>query len=171
MGLGALGAACAEALVGLGFDVVGWSRRKKTLNKVGCFYGKQGFDLFLAQSEIVICLLPLTTDTRGILNEENMRKLPEGAFIINAAQGGHLVETDLLKLLESNHIASAALDVFENEPLPKENSLWSHPKVSITPHVAALVNYESASAVIADTIRRSLDGRPLLNLIDPVRGY
>lgn len=171
MGLGSLGVACAEALVGLGFDVVGWSRRKKTINRVGCFYDKQGFDLFLAQSEIVICLLPLTTDTRGILNAENMRKLPKGAFIINAARGGHLIETDLLKLLESNHIAGAALDVFENEPLPKENPLWSHPKVAITPHVAALVNYESASAVIADTIRRSLDGRPLLNVIDPVRGY
>lgn len=171
MGLGSLGAGCAEALVSLGFDVVGWSRRKKTINKVGCFYGPQALDLFLAQSEIVVCLLPLTADTREILNEANMRKLPRGAFVINAARGGHLVEDALLKLLDSNHIAGAALDVFEKEPLPKDHPFWFHPKVTITPHVAALVDYESASAVIANTIRRSLDGRPLLNVIDPVRGY
>jgi glyoxylate/hydroxypyruvate reductase len=171
MGLGSLGASCAKSLVGLGFDVVGWSRRKKSISNVGSFYGDAGLDLFLAQSEILVCLLPLTDDTRGILNEENMHKLPVGAFIVNAARGGHLVEQDLLALLETQHIEGAALDVFETEPLPTENLLWSHPKVTVTPHVAALVDFESAAAVIAETIRRSRDGRPLLNVVDPVRGY
>ncbi|NKB22143.1 MAG: glyoxylate/hydroxypyruvate reductase A [Alphaproteobacteria bacterium] len=171
MGLGSLGSACAKTLVGLGFDVIGWSRRKKTINKVGCFYGEQGLGLFLARSEIVVCLLPLTNETRGILNTTNMQKLPAGAFIINAARGGHLIEGDLLALLESEHIAGAALDVFETEPLPANNPLWSHSKVTVTPHVAALVDFDSAATVIAETIRRSREGRPLLNVVDPVRGY
>lgn len=171
MGLGSLGAACAESLVALGFDVVGWSRHKKSIDNVDCFHGKEGLDHFLAQSEIVVCLLPLTAETRGILNDGNMQKLPPGSYIINAARGGHLVEQDLLKLLEVGHIAGAALDVFETEPLPKDNPIWAHPKIAITPHVAALVDFESAAAVIADTVRRSREGRPLLNVVDPVQGY
>lgn len=171
MGLGSLGAACAQSLTGLGFNVVGWSRSQKLINNVESFYGDEGLDLFLAESEIVVCLLPLTDETRGILNEKNMCKLPVGAFVINAARGGHLVEQDLLALLESQHIGGAALDVFEIEPLPKANPLWSHPRVIVTPHVAALVDYESAAEVIAETVRRSREGRPLLNVVDPVRGY
>jgi len=171
MGLGSLGAACAQSLTGLGFDVVGWSRRQKSISNVRSFHGEEGLGLFLAQSKIVVCLLPLTDETRGILNENNMCKLPAGAFVINAARGGHLVERDLLKLLEAGHIAGAALDVFETEPLPKDNPLWSHPQIIVTPHIAALVDFESAAAVIADTVRRSHDGRPLLNVVDPVLGY
>jgi glyoxylate/hydroxypyruvate reductase A len=171
MGLGSLGAACAQSLVGLGFNVVGWSLSQKSINNVESFYGDKGLDLFLAKSEVVVCLLPLTDKTRAILNEENMRKLPAGAFVINAARGGHLVEKDLLALLESQHIEGAALDVFETEPLPKKNPLWSHPKITVTPHVAALVNFKSAAEVIAETVWRSRDGRPLLNLVDPLRGY
>ena len=171
MGLGSLGAACAQSLAGLGFDVVGWSRRQKNIGDVRSFHGEEGLDLFLAQSEIVVCLLPLTDETRRIINEENMRKLPPGAFIINAARGGHLVEQELLKLLQDGHIAGAALDVFETEPLPKANPLWSHPQISVTPHIAALVDFESAAAVIAETVKRSRDGRPLLNVVNPMLGY
>jgi glyoxylate/hydroxypyruvate reductase len=171
MGLGSLGAACAQSLVGLGFNIVGWSRSQKSIGDVKSFYGDEGLEPFLVESEIVVCLLPLTDETRGILDEENMRKLPAGAYIINAARGGHLVEQDLLGLLDSRHIEGAALDVFESEPLPKENPLWSHPRVIVTPHVAALVDFESAAVVIAETVRRSRDNRSLLNVVDPARGY
>ena len=171
MGLGSLGAACAKALVDLGFDVLGWSRRDKKFNKVRVFYGRQGLDPFLAQSEILVCLLPLTNQTDGILNEKSMKKLRPGAFIINAARGAHLVESDLLNLLNDGHIAGAALDVFKVEPLPQENLLWSHPRVMVTPHIAALVDLESAATVIAESIYQSRNGLTLDNVVDPVLGY
>ena len=171
MGLGSLGTVCAKSLVDLGFDVLGWSRRNKRINKVRVFSGEQGLNQFLSESKIIICLLPLTAKTKYILNEENMKKLPPGSFIINAARGGHLVEDDLLKLLNNGHIAGAALDVFEVEPLPKENLLWSHPKVMVTPHVAALVDLESAAAVISETIFRCRNGLPPKNVVNPMEGY
>ena len=171
MGLGSLGTACAEALVNLGFNVLGWSRRDKNIDKVKNFMGEHGLNEFLTQSEIVICLLPLTKKTKNILNEENLKKLPTGSFVINGARGGHIDESDLLKLLNEGHIAGAALDVFEKEPLPKENLLWGHPKVTVTPHVAALVNLESSAKVISETIYSCRNGRPLQNVVDPFEGY
>ena len=171
MGLGSLGTACAKALVNLGFDVSGWSRRDKKIDKVKVFSGEHGLNQFLSQSEIIICLLPLTSKTKKILNEENLKKLPPGSFVINAARGGHVVENDLLKLLNNGHIGGAALDVFETEPLPKENLLWTHPKVTVTPHVAALVNLESAAKAISETIYCSRNGLPLQNVVDLIEGY
>ena len=115
--------------------------------------------------------MPLTKKTKNILNEENLKKLPTGSFVINGARGGHIVESDLLKLLNEGHIAGAALDVFEKEPLPKETLLWGHPKVTVTPHVAALVNLESSAKVISETIYSCRNGRPLQNVVDPFEGY
>ena len=109
--------------------------------------------------------------TKNILNEENLKKLPPGSFVINAARGGHIVESDLLKLLDDGHIGGAALDVFEIEPLPQKNLLWTHPKVTVTPHVAALVNLESAAKVISETIYCCRNGLPLKNIVDPIEGY
>ncbi|MBO39499.1 MAG: glyoxylate/hydroxypyruvate reductase A [Rhodospirillaceae bacterium] len=171
MGLGSLGTVCANALINLGFDVLGWSRRDKEIDKVRVFSGGQGLNKFLTQSEIIVCLLPLTRKTKNILNEENLKKLPPGSFVINAARGGHIVESDLLKLLDDGHIGGAALDVFEMEPLPKKNLLWSHPKVTVTPHVAALVNLESAAKAISETIYCCRNGLPLKNIVDPIEGY
>lgn len=171
LGLGTLGAACATALADLGFDVMGWSRDRKTIDRVRCYNGDEGLPLFLEGSEILVCLLPLTAETRGILDARTLSALPSGAYLINPGRGGHLVEQDLLEALDSGQIAAAALDVFQTEPLPGSHPFWTHPRVTITPHVAALVSPESAAEIIADTIHRSRHGLPLLNIADPARGY
>jgi len=171
MGLGALGAACAEALVPFGFDVIGWSRSRKTINGVGCFYGEEAFRPFLAQCEILVCLLPLTPDTVDILNRDTLSALPPGATLINVGRGEHLVEEDLLALLDSGHIAGATLDVFRTEPLPRGHPFWRHPKITVTPHIAAVTLARTAAPEIADNLRRLADGRPLLHVVDPGRGY
>ena len=171
MGLGTLGLACAQALTALGFDVLGWSRSKKTIDTVRCFYGPDGLKPFLNQSEILVCLLPLTVETESILNHDLFAALPMGSFLINAGRGAHLVEEDLLAALENGRIAGAALDVFRTEPLPKDHPFWSHPKIAVTPHVAALVNIPTATAAIADTIRRIRTGQELIDLAERSRGY
>ena len=169
--MGILGAACAEALVALGFDVAGWSRSPKSIAGVDGFTGSEGLKPFLARSEILVCLLPLTAETEDILDREAFASMPQGGFLINAGRGRHVVDADLLTALDSGQIAGAALDVFRTEPLPADHPFWTHPKIRITPHIAALVNEESATATIVDTIRRLRDGRKLLNVADPARGY
>lgn len=171
MGLGTLGTACAEALLGLGFDVIGWSRSRKTLNGVGCFYGIEGLHPFLTQSEILVCLLPLTPDTTGILNRATLSALTPGAALINVGRGEHLVEADLLFLLETGQISAATLDVFRTEPLPRDHAFWNHPKITVTPHIAAVTLARTAAPVIADTLRRLAKGQKLLNVVDTERGY
>ena len=140
MGLGALGSDCAKALSAIGFDVAGWSRRRKATDGIESFAGDQELGPFLERSEILVCLLPLTPKTEGILNADLFRRLPEGACIINAARGGHLVEADLLDALDDGRIGAATLDVFHTEPLPASSPFWSHPKVLVTPHVASLID-------------------------------
>jgi len=171
MGLGTLGAAAAEGLVRLGFDVLGWSRSRKTLAGVGCFYGDEAFHPFLAQCEILVCLLPLTPETADILNRETLSALPPGAALINVGRGEHLVEADLLALLETGQISGATLDVFRTEPLPRDHVFWRHPKITVTPHIAAVTLARTAAPEIADNLRRLADGRPLLHVVDPGRGY
>ncbi len=171
MGLGSLGEACAGALVGLGFDVIGWSRSRKELKGVGCFYGADGLHPFLAQSEILVCLLPLTPDTGDILNRATLSALPPGAALINVGRGEHLVEADLLALLASGQIAGATLDVFRTEPLPRDHAFWRHPKITVTPHIAAVTLPRTAAPVIADTLRRLAKGQKPLNVVDTGRGY
>jgi glyoxylate/hydroxypyruvate reductase A len=171
LGLGELGQDAAKKLKALGFDVAGWSRSEKKLTGIASYAGAAGLAPFLGRSDIVVCLLPLTTETEGILNAGTLALLPKGAALVNAARGAHLVEDDLLAALASGRISAAALDVFREEPLPADHPFWHHPHVIVTPHVAAFTNPTTAAPIILDNIRRFEDGRPLLNRIDPARGY
>ncbi len=171
MGLGELGAACAKSLVALGFDVAGWSRTPKLVAGVKSFHGPEGLAPFLNRTDMVVCLLPLTTETENIINAQTLAVLPRGAYVINAARGRHVEEEDLLAALDSGHIAGATLDVFRHEPLPPDHPFWSHPKVTVIPHCAALTQPKTAARTIADNIRRYLSGQPLLYVVDPARGY
>jgi glyoxylate/hydroxypyruvate reductase A len=171
MGQGNLGADCATALAALGFDVAGWSRRPKQVTGVQSFAGEDGLHAFLRRSEILVCLLPLTGSTRGILNRDLFRRLPEGASLINAARGEHLVEADLLAALDSGRIGSATLDVFHQEPLPQDHPFWDHPKVLVTPHVASLIDPVAGGKAIAANIRKWLAGEPVPDLVDLKQGY
>ena len=126
---------------------------------------------FLAACEILICLLPLTSDTRGILNEATFGQMPEGAYLINCARGPLVVEADLLAALDSGRLSGAALDVFDQEPLPPENPLWSHPRVRITPHVSSLTAPETAPPMLAAQVRCAQRGEPLEGLVDPNAEY
>ncbi len=171
MGLGALGGAVAKSLTGLGFDVAGWSRTLRTMDGVTCFDGDDGLVGFLDRSDILVCLLPLTRATRNILDARLFAKLPPGAYLINVARGHHLVDGDLIAALESGHLAGAALDVFDDEPLPEADPLWSHPKILITPHVAAQTHASTSAMAVADNIRRFREGEALWHVVDKARGY
>lgn len=171
LGLGELGAASAKALTGFGFDVLGWSRTAKSIDTVCGFHGDDGLDALLSQTDILICLLPLTDSTRGILNARTLSRLPRGSFLINAARGGHLVEADLIPLLDSGHLAGATLDVFAVEPLPGDHPFWSHPAITILPHAAALTHPKTASRIISANIARHRAGHALMNVVDRGRGY
>jgi glyoxylate/hydroxypyruvate reductase A len=171
LGLGALGSDAARKLAALGFPVSGWSRRPKSLPGIVCHHGADGFAALLRRSDILVCLLPLTPATRGILDARAFALLPRGAFLLNAARGGHVVEADLLAALDSGHLAGAALDVFEPEPLPPESPFWRHPKVVITPHAASVTIPASVAPQVLENIRRAREGAPLLNLVDPAAGY
>ncbi|MEM9222957.1 MAG: glyoxylate/hydroxypyruvate reductase A [Pseudomonadota bacterium] len=171
LGLGVLGADSARSLAVLGFDVAGWARRPKEIDGVTCFSGPDSLEPFLARSEILVCLLPLTPATAGILNGDLFAKLPKGAAVINAARGEHLVDEDLLAGLESGQISAATLDVFDTEPLPQEHPFWDHPKVLVTPHVASLIDPVAGGKLIADNLRRFIAGEPVPDLVDLAAGY
>ena len=171
LGLGELGGAAAAALLALGFPVMGWSRTPKQRPGGECFHGAEGFDAMLARSDILLCLLPLTPETRGILDRRALGLLPRGAFLLNAARGGHLVQEDLLAALDSGQVAAAALDVFEPEPLPPDHPFWAHPRVVMTPHAASITIPSSAAPQVVENLRRARSGQPLLNLVDFGAGY
>ncbi len=171
LGLGVTGADCASKAAGFGFPVRGWSRSPRALPGVECFHGPDGLEPMLAESRFLVCLLPLTPETRGIINARTLAALPRGAYVINAARGGHVVDADLLAALESGHIAGAMLDVFNQEPLPRDHPYWTHPKVTVTPHIAGLCVPRLMAPQIVDNVRRVREGRPLLNLVDRARGY
>ncbi|CAJ2377224.1 MAG: Glyoxylate/hydroxypyruvate reductase A [Arenicellales bacterium IbO2] len=171
LGLGVLGADAARALAALGFDVAGWSRGEKNIRGVASHHGARGLREMLARSEILVCLLPLTAQTENILNAETFAQLPKGAFVINAARGGHCMEEDLLAALESGHLAGAALDVFKTEPLEKSSPLWRHPRVYITPHIASMTVPATAAEHVMENIRRFRAGHELTHLADLAREY
>jgi glyoxylate/hydroxypyruvate reductase len=171
LGLGQFGADAALKLAALGFDVAGWSRGEKTLPGIGCFHGEAGFAPFLARSDIVVCLLPLTPATESVLDARSFALMPRGAAIVNVGRGGHLAEDDLLAALASGQIGAAVLDVFHAEPLPEGHPFWRHPNVIVTPHIAAATNPPTAAVIVADNIRRLRAGLPLRHLVDPALNY
>lgn len=171
LGLGELGLDAATKIGALGFRIAGWSRSQKSLPGIDGFHGADGLAPFLAQCKMLICLLPLTAETRGIINAETLANLPRGAYVINAARGGHIVDDDLLAALDSGHIAGATLDVFHVEPLPGEHRYWSHPGVTITPHNAADSFPEDVAPQLVENVRRALAGEALLNVVERARGY
>jgi glyoxylate/hydroxypyruvate reductase A len=171
LGLGEIGTMAAERLRDLDFKLSGWSRTPKDVTGVKSFAGNGELEAFLGQSDILVCVLPLTKDTRHVLSAKTFKMLPAGAYVINVARGGHLKEDDLIAAIDSGHLAGAALDVFETEPLPETSPLWTHPKVLITPHIAALSDPQAMAQVAIDGIARLENGRPLVNVVDLKRGY
>jgi glyoxylate/hydroxypyruvate reductase A len=171
LGLGALGAECARRLVAGGFQVLGWSRRPRLLPAVQCFAGEDGLRAMLPRTQALVCLLPLTPGTRGILDAGAFALLPRHACVINVARGAHVVEADLLVALDSGHLAHAYLDVFEREPLPPDHPYWTHPKITLTPHVAALTEPRTAIPEIAANIARVRRGETPRGLVDRASGY
>lgn len=171
MGLGAIGGFVAGRFAELGFAVNGWSRHRKDLPGVTGFAGADELPAFLARTDILVCLLPLTAQTRGILNAKTFAALPEGAFVINVARGAHLLAPDLIAALDSGHLSGAVLDVYETEPLPPDSPLWSHPKLIVTPHVAAITQ----PALAADFVIRGIEaferGETPENQVDAAREY
>jgi glyoxylate/hydroxypyruvate reductase A len=171
LGLGVLGTAAAAALAGLGFPVRGWSASPKTIDGVESFAGRAALPRFLAEVRSLVCLLPLTEDTRGILDAALFAALPEGAGLINVGRGRHLVEADLAAALDSGHLSSAVLDVLAEEPPPPGHRLFRHPKVIATPHVASMTHPATAARQVIAAVRRHREGLPLDNVIDRARGY
>ncbi|AJE48415.1 2-hydroxyacid dehydrogenase [Celeribacter indicus] len=171
LGLGELGATCAAALAGLGFRVTGWSRRPKDLPGIACLAGPDALSAALGAAEILVLLLPDTSPTRSILNADRLAALPQGACLVNPGRGTLVDDDALLAALDSGHVAHATLDVFRTEPLPPGHRYWSHPRVTVTPHVAADTRPDTASDVIAENIRRGEAGEPFLHLVDRAAGY
>ena len=169
--MGALGKFVGQQLRGLGYQVQGWSRSRKSPAEIGSYVGKAELKEFLRRSNILVCLLPLTPETENILSAETFNQLPAGAYLINAARGGHLVEEDLLGALASGQLSGALLDVFRQEPLPSQHPFWAQPKITITPHIASLTNPATAAAQVVENYRRLLCGAPLLNQVCRQRGY
>jgi glyoxylate/hydroxypyruvate reductase A len=176
MGLGTLGANTAEILKRIGFRVLGWSRSERRIDGIECFHGKPQLDAFLRRTDILVCLLPLTPDTRGILHRELFTKLnrngPLGApVIVNAGRGGLQNEQDILACLDDGTLGAASLDVYATEPLPPDSAFWTHPKVVLTPHNAADTDPDEISKYVARQIERFEAGGTLENVVDPARGY
>ena len=171
MGLGVLGERVARALRLFEFPVNGWSRSAKSIDGVQSFTGAGGLPDFLAATQVLVNLLPLTPDTRHLLNRATLSQLKPGAYVINVARGAHLVEDDLLALLDEGHLAGATLDVFNVEPLPPAHPFWLHPKITVTPHTSARTLRETSIAQIVGKIRALEQGAPIAGMVDPVRGY
>lgn len=171
LGFGTLSKPIVERLVEFGFDVAAWTRRPRDREIVEIFSGPEGFKPFLARSEIVICLLPLTEETHGILDKDAFAAMPEGGSIISLGRGPSVVDADLIAALESGHLSAATLDVTDPEPLPPESPLWDHSRVTILPHVARRPSMKQRAAQIASHIRRLRAGEPLEQLVDRSAGY
>jgi len=171
LGFGTLGQDAGRKLQALGFDVAGWSRGTKRVPGFACYAGSAGFEAILARSEILVCLLPLTAETTGILNAAAFARLPRGAGLVNAGRGGHLVEGDLIPALDRGQLSGAVLDVVGREPLPADHPFWHHPRIILTPHIAAETHPPTAAAIIREAIRAHEAGLPVANQVEPARGY
>ena len=171
MGLGAVGKAVLNALGAFGYQRLGWSRRLEQIPGVTCFAGPESLERFLSQCDILVCALPLTAETRGILGSRVFAALPRGAALINVGRGGHLDSQALIDALDAGQLSAAVLDVFEPEPLPESHPFWRHPRIVVTPHVAGETQPETAAPLILENIRRYQRGEPLRDQIDRRRGY
>jgi len=171
MGLGALGSCLAKDLYRIGFKVVGWSRSEKNIDFMECFSGDKQRAEFLSKTNALVCLLPLTPETAHILNKELFRQLPRGAYIINVARGGHLVDEDLIDMMDRGHLAGACLDVYHQEPLPEMHPFWRHPKILMTPHVASVSDVQAVVPQLLENYYRFKKGEALINEVSTLRGY
>jgi glyoxylate/hydroxypyruvate reductase A len=171
LGLGMLGRAVLDKLRGFGFPCAGWSRSLHVIDGVECYAGAEALAPFLARTDILVCLLPLTAATRGILDARLFAALPRGAAVVNCGRGGHLVNDDLLAALASGQVSAAVLDVCDPEPLPAGHPFWNHPRIVLTPHIASMTQPETAVDAVLDNIRRHLAGLPPTGLVERTRGY
>ena len=171
MGMGELGGHIAKRLPLLGYPVSGWARTPREIPGVTMFSGEESYDAFLAQTDVLVCLLPLTAQTRGILGERTFSALPKGAALIHVGRGEHLVEEDLIAALESGQLRGAVVDVFEEEPLPSHHPLWTTPGVVVTPHMATMATYDVVVQQVVRNIAQMHDNAPLYNQVDMARGY
>ncbi len=171
LGLGQLGLHLGNSLMKQGFKVIGWSNSEKNLEGIESFVGTKELPLFLNKSSILVCLLPLTRTTKGILNTKLLLQLPKGAYLINVARGGHLVDADLIEALDNDHLSGAALDVFHKEPLPNDHPFWKHAKIQITPHIASVSDPKSVVPQIVDNYLRLQNKQPMTNVVSVKKGY
>jgi glyoxylate/hydroxypyruvate reductase A len=171
LGLGVLGRAVLERLSAFGFSCAGWSRSPQQIEGVETYAGQEQLPAFLARTDILICLLPLTDSTRGILSRPLFDLLPRGAALINVGRGGHLGQADLLRALADGQLGQAILDVCEPEPLPPGHPFWTHPRVTLTPHIASMTQPETAVETVIGNIRHHREGLPMIGLVDRARGY
>ncbi|MFU8776276.1 MAG: 2-hydroxyacid dehydrogenase [Roseovarius sp.] len=171
LGLGVLGQACAKALQGLGFPVTGWGRSARAVPGITCLSGDEGLETALQHAEILVLLLPLTAETKNLMNTERLAMLPKGAMIVNPGRGPLIDDDALLAALDTGHVGHATLDVFRVEPLPPEHPYWAHPRVTVTPHIASETRPITAARVIIENVRRGEAGEPFLHLVDRAKGY
>lgn len=171
LGLGQIGMEVGRTLMSLGFTVSGWTNTDRIESEINCYSGRDGLATILSKSDILICLLPFTEETNGILNAEILALLPAEAYVINMARGGHLVEEDLLAAIDDGHLSGAWLDVFIKEPLPKHHLFWQHPKITVTPHLAGLTVASSAAEQVIKNLRLVRNSQSPNNVVEPKRGY
>tara|TARA_B100001123_G_scaffold436919_1_gene568176 strand:+ start:255 stop:1184 length:930 start_codon:yes stop_codon:yes gene_type:complete len=171
LGLGVIGTDTARKLKAFGFPVRGWTRTPRKVKGVECFHGPEGLIEMLGECRFLSCFLPMTRQTQGIIDARTLSALPKGAYILNLARGGHVVDDDLIAAIDRGHIAGAMLDVFNREPLDTSHPFWRHPKITVTPHIAGLTVASSVALQVADNIRRVRSGRSLINQVDPQREY
>jgi glyoxylate/hydroxypyruvate reductase len=171
LGLGQIGSLVAQKFAALGFQVQGWSTSQKNIEDVTCHAGQNELEPFLKNTDFLINILPLTAETEGFLDKNVLKKIKKGGFLINVGRGEHLVEQDLMDLLDENYLSGALLDVFRVEPLPQDHAFWTHPKIQITPHIASLTNVESATTQIAENYKNHTSGKALKHIVSVEKGY